>query len=81
VRGDIMQVTCSQCEKVGLLQKITPRYYRVRHSIVIRKYGLLGSFNDRIFTYCRVSTEWAEQQIENERLREEAYLKELFARS
>jgi hypothetical protein len=76
-----MQVKCPQCEKEGLLQKINPRFYRVRHSIVIRIYGLLGSFNDRTFTYCRVSTEWAEQQINAEKQRYEEYVKELLGRS
>jgi len=77
-----MQVSCPQCGKVGLLQKITPRYYRIRHNVNTPHITSFGKpFNIRTFSYCRVSIECAKQQIENERLREEAYLKELFARS
>jgi hypothetical protein len=74
--GDLMQVICSQCGEVGLLQKITPRYYRVRHSISSQlrsDYGKL--FNHRTFSYHRVSTEWALQQISDE----EAQIKKLYS--
>lgn len=80
-RGGIMQVICPQCGKVGLLQQITKRYHRVRHSVITQHVTSFGKcFNIRTFTYCRVSTEWAEQQINNEKQKEEAYLKELFER-
>ena len=73
-----MQVICPECGKIGLLQKITPRYYRVRHNIVNER---AGSFKVTIriytFQYHRVSTEWAEQQINAEKQKEEAYLRDM----
>lgn len=77
-----MQVTCPKCDKKGLLQTITPRYHRVRHSIVTKQYGTLNGrpYNDRTFTYCRVTTDWAQQQFDAEKKREEEYLKKLFQR-
>jgi hypothetical protein len=66
-----MQVICPQCGKVGLLQKITPRYYRIRHSFTTNHFGTLTGrpYNKRNFTYCRVETSWAEQQINAEKQR------------
>jgi hypothetical protein len=78
-----MQVLCPICGKVGLLQEITPRYYRVRHSVV-KSYihpKTRSPYKDRSFTYCRVLTEWALQQIEEEKTKKESELnKILFGR-
>jgi len=75
-----MQVTCPQCGKMGLLQTITPRYYRIRHSIVTQHITYFGKlFNIRTFSYHRVSTEWAKQQFNAEKQKYEEFLKELFA--
>jgi hypothetical protein len=77
--SDSVQIECSQCGKIGLLQKITNRYYRVRHTVK-RPYhsiDLERECYNRDFTYCRVPTGWAEEQINNEKLREEEYLRKL----
>jgi hypothetical protein len=76
-----MQVECTECGKVGLLQKITPRYFRIRHSTVTHHIALFGRpYNRRNFSYCRVSTEWAEHKIKEEQLKEETELRELLSR-
>jgi hypothetical protein len=72
----IMLVNCPQCGKVGLLQQITPRYHRIRHSIITthngKRNGNGGIYKTRDFSYCRVSTNWALEQINAEKQREEA---------
>lgn len=77
-----MQVTCPQCDKIGLLQTITPRYHRVRHTVKIPYFSSFVNkmCYDRDFTYCRVDSSWAEQQFDAEKKREEEYLKKLFQR-
>jgi ssDNA-binding Zn-finger/Zn-ribbon topoisomerase 1 len=74
-----MQVICPECGKVGLLQTITPGYHRIRHSIVTKCYGTCNGrpYNNRTFNYCRVSIEWAEEQINAEKKREEAELRRI----
>ncbi len=72
-----MRVTCPKCGKIGLLQKITPRYHRIRHTAKIPFTSCLtgkGCYH-RHFTYCRVESSWAEQQLDTERQREEAFYK------
>ncbi|HMK94314.1 MAG TPA: hypothetical protein VK536_02820 [Candidatus Limnocylindrales bacterium] len=80
-----MQVICPQCGERGLLQKITPRYYRVRHSIVTEYPGRLNGvgkpYRVRTFTNCRVPTEWAEEQYKAEEEKYQEFLRELFART
>lgn len=73
-----MQVICPHCGKRGLLQTNSPRYHRIRHSVITihqgRTNGNGGQYKTRDFTYCRVPTSWAEEQINAERQREqEAY--------
>jgi hypothetical protein len=74
MRGDIIQVNCPKCSKTGLLQTITPRFHRIRHTIKVPYFsrGVDRICYNREFVYCRVETEWAIQQLENERLRNEA---------
>jgi hypothetical protein len=74
-----MQVTCPECGKVGLLQKITPRYYRIRHSVNTWHIAewTKKQFKKRTFTYCRVLTEWAEEQVRIEKLREAEELRKI----
>jgi hypothetical protein len=69
-----MLVKCKECKEVGLLQTITPRYHRVRHHYYTNEVGTLTGrhFRIRHFKYHRVSTEWALEQINAERQREEA---------
>jgi hypothetical protein len=71
-----MQIKCPLCGKVGLLQTITPRFHRIRHSIITvfesRINGNGGVYKTRDFSYCRVSTEWALIQINAEREKQEA---------
>jgi hypothetical protein len=76
-----MQVDCPVCAKVGLLQKITPRYFRIRHSLKDPHYSPYWgrTYYTRHFTYCRVATEWAQEQINNEKQRQEESLKQLSA--
>lgn len=74
-----MQVECHECGKIGLLQTITPRYHRVRHTI---KKPYFSSDARKIcynrqFTYCRVHTQWAEELINAEKKREEAEYKRI----
>jgi len=74
-----MQVTCPHCGERGLLQKITPRYYRVRHTIKLPYYSNYAGrmCYNRDFSYCRVSTEWAMEQYEAKRSMDEAELRRL----
>ena len=76
-----MQVICPICGEIGLIQTITPRYHRIRHSLITQHFtSFVKPFNVRTFSYHRVSTEWAEQQINSQRQKEEECLRQMLQR-
>jgi hypothetical protein len=77
-----MQVICPKCGNKGLLQTITQRYHRVRHTIKIPYFSMFihKMCYNRDFAYCRVDTHWALEQFDAENKRYNEYLKELLQR-
>lgn len=71
-----MQTECPICSEWGSLQKVNPRFYRMRHYIG-KHPTKISKERTRVsmFSYCRVSTEWALKQIAHQEEIDKWYLK------
>jgi hypothetical protein len=59
-----MQVICPHCKELGYLQKVTTRFYRVRHYVCKHPTKVYkGGDKASVYRYCNVTLEWALKQI------------------
>ncbi len=73
-----MLVICV-CGKIGLLQQMTPKYFRVRHTTKVPYFSksMRRLCYHRHFTYCKVSVEWAQKKIAETKEQEMEELKKM----